>query len=132
MLHILLYKSQLKWTLGANDSFRYPTNPSQADIIKLTGPKLQAAGIVDKEHKKSVMSAVRSIKVSTGSVHVSTSKYLSLGSSCFRIKQEADQTGLSLASLAVGKDPAGRKGFEEAETSSGRGESSSAERPVFE
>jgi hypothetical protein len=33
------------------------------------------------------MSAVRSIKVSTGSVHVSTFKYLSLASSCLRDKQ---------------------------------------------
>jgi hypothetical protein len=83
MLHILLYERQLKWTSGADTSFRYPTNTSQADIIKLTGPKLQAAGIVDKEHKKSVMSAVRSIKVSTGSVHVSTSSCIGLGSFCY-------------------------------------------------
>jgi hypothetical protein len=49
---------------------RYSTTSSEAEILKLTGPKLQAAGINDKEQKKSVMSALRGMKISLGVVHV--------------------------------------------------------------
>ena len=60
--------------IGAEESkgytVRYSTTSSEAEILKLTGPKLQAAGINDKEQKKSIMSALRGMKLSLGVVHV--------------------------------------------------------------
>lgn len=51
---------------------RYASNSSQADMLKITGRKLEAAGLEDKDQKRIVMNALRGMRIALGVVNVSS------------------------------------------------------------
>jgi hypothetical protein len=130
MLHMLLYGRQLKWMPGLTPH-QIPDEYFTGGYYQANGPQVTSRGY----SRQGTQEERDECRTKHQGIHrLGPREYLQVlePSLVLFTRQAADWTQLSLASLVVGKDPAGRKGFEEAETSSGRGESSSAERPVFE